>query len=419
MRRLIPWLTAALQLTILFAAVAFATPWLEACEASLPTPRRLADVALAAKRIRPIYNASVIPGGVYSVDELRAAIEHDPVVASHYDRAVLGEMRAVTLTKGRAAYVSYRVNNTLYWTRERVWIKPGETVLTDGTTIVRARCGNCISDTRLGPVAGVEPAHGELDDFVAPPIADRGVDAFAAELEPGVEDLLAVPFGPQVYATLAPVLPAIIDDENPLGARFPTAGVPGVFLPGGVLPTSGGSPGAGPGGTGGSVPPVVFLPPDGGETSGTTGGTSSGSTGDATTASPTGTPGASSTGSPATTTGTSGDATTGTTGGATSGTPGHVTTGTTGETTGMPTGSPSGSPTSGTPVGTTGTTSGPDPTPTTSTGVVSDGTPTGNPFPTTAVATTASTTAEAPEPEMMWLLACGAIGIASRRLRRR
>jgi hypothetical protein len=407
MRRLIPWLTAALQLTILFAVVACATPWLEAREASLPTPRRLNDVALTAKRIRPIYNASVIPGGVYSVDELRAAIEHDPVVASHYDRAALGEMRAVTLTKGRAAYVSYRVNNTLYWTRERVWIKPGETVLTDGTTTVRARCGNCISDTRLGPVAGVEPAHGELDDFVAPPIADRGVDSFAAEVGP---ELFDVPFGPQVFAALAPALPTG-DAAQPFGNGFPFFGAPGFFIPTGasgddrvtdadqsapVMPP--GMPGGGGPGLDEPAPPAGFLPPDGGQTSGTT----NGSSGDATTTSPSGSPG---TGSPATTTG----APDGTTGG------------TTGATTGSLTGSPSGSPTSGTPVGTTGTT-GPDPTPTTSTGTTSDGTPTGTPFPTTFVATTVSTsatTAEAPEPEVMWLLACGAIAIASRRLRRR
>ena len=102
----------------------------------------------------------------------------------------------MTLTAGRAAYVSYRSGDRIYWTRERVWLKAGETVLTDGTTTIRARCGNCVSDAKQEHVAAVEPAHGELDDFVVPPTPERGVDALAAEAEAGLGDLLEVPLVP-------------------------------------------------------------------------------------------------------------------------------------------------------------------------------------------------------------------------------
>ena len=144
--RLNSWVTAAFQSILLLSTVAFASPWLEAGEASLPTPRRSADVALASSPARPIYNRSVVPGGVYSADELRHAMQRDPVVASHYRAAAVADLRPVTLTAGRAVYVSYRVNDQVYWTRERVWLRAGETVLTDGATTVRARCGTSLTD---------------------------------------------------------------------------------------------------------------------------------------------------------------------------------------------------------------------------------------------------------------------------------
>ena len=87
--------------------VAVASPWLEAREARSPRLAVPPTVALAGIN-RPIFNGSVVAGGVDSADELRAAIERDPVVAHHYRGADLDEMRAVTLTAGRAAYVSYR-----------------------------------------------------------------------------------------------------------------------------------------------------------------------------------------------------------------------------------------------------------------------------------------------------------------------
>ena len=235
MRRLSPWLTALLQTVILLTVVACATPWLNAEENPPSPPRRSDDIVLRGLQARPVFNGSVVAGGVYSLDELRAVVDRDPVVAAHYHGADLDRMEVVTLTTGKAAYVSYRRGDAVHWTRQRVWLKPGETVLTDGTTMIRARCGNCVSDVKQDNVAAVDPAHGELDEFVVPPTPDSGVDASAADAEAQLGDLLQVPFAPAALAWLAPgaalLVPDLLGDDSVAPSRF--GGVP-PLLPGGA-----------------------------------------------------------------------------------------------------------------------------------------------------------------------------------------
>ena len=241
MRRLSPWLTALLQTVILLTVVASATPWLNAEERFPSIPRRSDDIVLRGLRARPVFNGSVVAGGVYSLDELRAVIDRDPVVADHYRGVDLDRMEVATLTAGKAAYVSYRRGDRVHWTRSRVWLKPGETVLTDGTTVIRARCGNCVSDVAQENVAAVDPSHGELDDFVVPPTPDTGVDAFAADAEEQLGDLLQVPFAPAALAWLAPGAALLVPDllAGDAVAPSPFDGVPPLLL-GGV--EDGGNP---------------------------------------------------------------------------------------------------------------------------------------------------------------------------------
>ena len=223
MKRFNPWLTARLQMVILLTVIACASPWLIAAETPLPTPRHTGDIALRGSTPRPIFNGSVVPGGVYSPAELRAAIERDAVVAAHYRDVRLDEMQAVTLTTGRAAYVSYRKGGRVHWTRERVWLKAGETVLTDGTTMIRARCGNCVSDVKHESGSAVEPAAGELDEFVVPATPDNGVDPVAATAEDQLISLLQVPFVAQMMEPLV---------SSPDALMSPLV-VPPVFVSGG------------------------------------------------------------------------------------------------------------------------------------------------------------------------------------------
>ena len=159
-------------------------------DATPPTaPDRLSpgDVNLAADAEtigRPEYRYSVIPGGAYSREELANAIERDPVVADHYRSVNLQSMRVETLAAPRSVYVSYRRNNRIYWTSRRLTLNKGETILTDGVTTIRARCGNCISQTAMTPTVGEEPAVADLDRVETP---DRSVAAhpLLAMAEPG------------------------------------------------------------------------------------------------------------------------------------------------------------------------------------------------------------------------------------------
>lgn len=254
MKRFSPWVTALLQSVILLTVIASASPWLIAAESSLPTPRHSGDITLRGFAARPIFNGSVVPGGVYSPAELRAAIERDAVVAAHYGDVRLEQMQAVTLTTGRSAYVSYRKGDRIDWTRERVWLEAGETVLTDGTTMIRARCGNCVSDVMHEGATAVEPAPGELDEFVVPPTADSGVDPVASAAEAQLIGLLQVPFAAQMMelaGSTFEVPPVIVgggtvvgnDDTLPWGvvAMTPVPTVPAVppptFVPTTEVPT--------------------------------------------------------------------------------------------------------------------------------------------------------------------------------------
>ena len=90
---------------------------------------------------RLIYRHSVVPGGVFSDGELRAAMRHDPVVAAHFTTLGRSRLRTEIVPHDRMVYVSYRRGNDIFWTRNKVLLRAGETILTDGRTQIRTRCG--------------------------------------------------------------------------------------------------------------------------------------------------------------------------------------------------------------------------------------------------------------------------------------
>src|SRR5688572_6581112 len=116
-----------------------------------------------------VYPYSIIPGGAQSTEELRRAIEKDPVVAAHFAAFDLSRTRVETLETPRVAYVSYRTGQDVFWTRKPVVIPAGERVFTDGTNTARVRCGNCLSESP-GPVSVDEPP-AEVLDTPEPPDA--------------------------------------------------------------------------------------------------------------------------------------------------------------------------------------------------------------------------------------------------------
>jgi hypothetical protein len=99
------------------------------------------------------------------------------------------------------AYMSYRRDGKIYWTSHKVQLQQGETILTDGNSQVRARCGNCISLEPMQPTAPDEPQALEFDALEPEPIIipSRGF----ASLGPGV--LLAEPFGTLPFSAFGPL----------------------------------------------------------------------------------------------------------------------------------------------------------------------------------------------------------------------
>lgn len=117
---------------------------------------------------RPVYPYSIVPGGVRTVRELKWAAEHDPVVAQHYAGFDYDHARVVRLALARTAYISYRIGNKIYWTRHRVSLKKGETVITDGKMTARTRCANQVIEVPQQAMSDSEPPAIKFDEPIQP-----------------------------------------------------------------------------------------------------------------------------------------------------------------------------------------------------------------------------------------------------------
>ena len=117
---------------------------------------------------RPVYPYSIVPGGVRDARELKWAAEHDPVVRSHYAGFDYDHARLVRLVLARTVYVSYRIGSKVYWTRHRVTLKKGETVITDGKITARSRCGNRVEEVPQQATSTSEPPAAKFDEPVQP-----------------------------------------------------------------------------------------------------------------------------------------------------------------------------------------------------------------------------------------------------------
>jgi len=114
---------------------------------------------------RPVYRYSVVRAGVYSDAEARTAASTDTSVRAHYKPVNLGKLTPVVLQRPMDRYVSFRRNNRIYWTSRRLHIPKGELLLSDGESLVRARCGNRLADSPQQPIVPAsveEPTDAEL-----------------------------------------------------------------------------------------------------------------------------------------------------------------------------------------------------------------------------------------------------------------
>jgi hypothetical protein len=200
---------------------------------------------------RLVYPYSIVPGGVSSPEELRQAVSHDPVVASHYSGFNYRRARLIEVKQPQKVYLSYRLGNKVYWTAKQASLHTGEKLLTDGTLTARTRCGNQVSVLPKVVTSPQEPTMAELD---RPDAIASGIERFPGTLDSGLLNLdPAMPFRSSGTAGLG-------------GSGVP----PGIFIPppigggGGGSGGGGGHPGGGGGGPGGGGggghPPVTPEP---------------------------------------------------------------------------------------------------------------------------------------------------------------
>ncbi len=181
------------------------------------------------------------------MERAREAAREDRLVAVHYAGVALDSLRPARTGRETQAYVSYRINGRIYWTRFRHRIPANELVLTDGANNVRARCGNRLSDTPRSPIRDGEPTEAMME-----------------------------PMGPQYMILPAAIQPGLADDVySPWrGTSLPvlmvthsTAGL-APFGRGPVFGTTKGDPGgagfAAQGIAGGGMKdqPIIAWPPD-------------------------------------------------------------------------------------------------------------------------------------------------------------
>jgi len=219
--------------------------------------RRIAGITSAASKPvdvrlpegRPVYPFSVVRGGVYTPTELRLAQRSDPVVARHYADLKTADLRMVESASTQAVYVSYRMGDSIYWTRHPVQLKRGELLLTDGAGYVKAKCGNRVSPQPQQPVARKEPPNGTLD-------RQMQLGQIPAPDDPALPDPPVPGPMPPLVARLAgsiPTAPEIPPEIPKIAATLPPVPMPGVTIQAVPIP-----PASGPGVTtqGASIPPA-------------------------------------------------------------------------------------------------------------------------------------------------------------------
>jgi hypothetical protein len=258
-------------------------------DAATPAPAVLRTAAqVETKKTRRVYPYSIVPGGVLNRRELTHAVVVDKVVAEHYAAFEAGKATVRTVDKPRAVYVSYRKGDKVFWTARKLQLAEGETLLSDGQSEIRTRCGNRISDVPQLPVEAKGPSEEELDTSVEQVQEDEGTVeqvGYAADTNPAGSGYQLQTFGSGQATPTGGTAPT----HTSFGLSGSGSSGLGPIWAGGTLPVSlakvssdtaetgtGSSPGTGTPGSGGITTGTDAGGSGGGGDPGKTGGTTPG-----------------------------------------------------------------------------------------------------------------------------------------------
>jgi len=186
---------------------------------------------------RGVYSFSVVPGGATDELELATAAQMDPVIAKHYRDIAILRLHPTRLNAAISVYASYRLGSSINWTSHKITVPKGELILTDGSVMVRARCGNRL--TFIPPLPSVpNPPLPTLAGSPTPPdvppieppdlVFEYGVPPLSVAPPPStpvsVPPAASVPYWP-------PAKPAAPWCCSPAGF-VPTAFIGGIGVPG-------------------------------------------------------------------------------------------------------------------------------------------------------------------------------------------
>jgi hypothetical protein len=192
---------------------------------------------------RAVYPYSVIPGGVSSIADLKLAVADDPVVARQYQGFNFQKARLVKVAQKESMYVSYRIGKKVFWTRKRIALHPGETLITDGSMTVRTRCGNRVAAVPMDTSSPLEPPEEAFNQPYAALIA--APETMPSNADPGpipplptsvasksrrwwVLPLFAAPFAALPHSDSASSVPLAVTPEPGLSILL-MSGLAGVY----------------------------------------------------------------------------------------------------------------------------------------------------------------------------------------------
>lgn len=163
---------------------------------------------------RLVYPYSVIPGGIKTLADLKLAVADDPVVARQFQGFNFQHARLVQVAQKESMFVSYRIGQKVYWTRKKLPLHPGETLVTDGNITARTRCGNRVAKVPLDTGSPLEPPEEAFNQPYAAMIAAPDPDP--ARADPGP----------------APMLPTSVAQKSKKWWVLPLFAAPFAALPG-------------------------------------------------------------------------------------------------------------------------------------------------------------------------------------------